>query len=91
MSVTEWTVRFVVGLVLILAGIAMLVLPGQGILTIVVGLFVWAPLFRWADRLSFWSATRILRAGDRLPVRLRRRLEDIVARHDRDNDGTFDE
>lgn len=35
-----WIFRNLAGLVLILAGIAMLLLPGQGLLTIVLGIFV---------------------------------------------------
>ena len=34
------TIRNILGLVLILAGIVMLVLPGQGVLTIIVGLII---------------------------------------------------
>jgi hypothetical protein len=34
------TVKNFIGIILIIAGIAMLVLPGQGILTIVIGLFL---------------------------------------------------
>ena len=35
-----WILRNLAGLVLILAGLAMLILPGQGLLTIVIGIFV---------------------------------------------------
>ena len=35
-----WVLRNLAGLVLILAGLAMLILPGQGLLTIVIGIFV---------------------------------------------------
>ena len=35
-----WVLRNLAGLLLILAGIAMLILPGQGVLTIVLGIFV---------------------------------------------------
>src|SRR6266480_3667735 len=45
------------GLVLILAGIAMLVLPGQGLLTIVVGVVLMD--FPGKFRLERWLATRV--------------------------------
>jgi len=35
-----WILRNLAGLVLVSAGIAMLVLPGQGLLTIVIGIFI---------------------------------------------------
>lgn len=38
MAWTVWTVRNTLALLLILAGIAMLVLPGQGLLTILIGI-----------------------------------------------------
>ena len=37
---TVWTVRNVLGVLLIMAGIAMLLLPGQGLLTLAVGVFL---------------------------------------------------
>ena len=42
---------FVVGWVILLAGIAMLVLPGPGLLVIIAGLSVLAIEFAWAERL----------------------------------------
>lgn len=41
----------VVGLVLVLGGVAMLVLPGPGFLVIIAGLAVLATEFAWAERL----------------------------------------
>ncbi|UZN02511.1 PGPGW domain-containing protein [Cellulomonas sp. S1-8] len=41
----------VVGWTLILAGVAMLVLPGQGVLTIIAGLALLATEFAWAHRM----------------------------------------
>ena len=35
-----WILRNLAGLVLLMAGLAMLILPGQGLLTIVIGIFV---------------------------------------------------
>ncbi len=47
-------VRNILGLVLILAGIVMLVLPGQGVLTIIIGLIVadFPQKERWIHRLT---------------------------------------
>lgn len=42
---------FIAGWALVLAGVAMLVLPGQGILTIIAGIAVLATRFAWARRL----------------------------------------
>jgi uncharacterized protein (TIGR02611 family) len=40
-----------VGIALVLAGVAMLVLPGPGLLVIIAGLAVMATEFAWAERL----------------------------------------
>lgn len=45
----RWVVVATVGLSLIVAGIAMLVLPGPGIATIIAGLAVLATEFAWAQ------------------------------------------
>jgi hypothetical protein len=37
---TVWTIRNLLGVILILAGIVMLLLPGQGLLTLAVGVFL---------------------------------------------------
>jgi len=42
---------FVVGLAVLLAGVAMLVLPGPGVLVIIVGLAILATEFQWAEKL----------------------------------------
>ncbi|MEM1331875.1 MAG: PGPGW domain-containing protein [Actinomycetota bacterium] len=44
-------VVFVVGLAILLAGVAMLALPGPGVLVIIVGLLVLSTEFAWAERL----------------------------------------
>jgi hypothetical protein len=49
-------VKNLIGFILILAGIAMLVLPGQGVLTIVVGMVLMN--FPGKFRLERWLATR---------------------------------
>lgn len=48
---TTWRVGvFTVGFVVLLAGVAMMVLPGPGMLAIVVGLAILATEFVWAQR-----------------------------------------
>ncbi|MGF1665574.1 MAG: PGPGW domain-containing protein [Acidimicrobiia bacterium] len=46
--------RITAGIVLVIAGILMLVLPGPGILTIVAGFAVLAKDFPWAQRIVDW-------------------------------------
>ena len=52
----------VAGFLLILAGVAMLVLPGPGLLTIIAGLAVLATEYAWAER-ALASAKRRARAA----------------------------
>jgi uncharacterized protein (TIGR02611 family) len=47
-------VRITTGVVLVIAGIAMLVLPGPGVLTIVGGFALLAKDFRWAQHIVDW-------------------------------------
>lgn len=58
--------RIVLGLVLVAAGIAMLVLPGQGILTIIAGLAVMAPEVPLAERLMNRLKQRLWDAEDKV-------------------------
>jgi uncharacterized protein (TIGR02611 family) len=60
----------VAGLAVLLAGVAMLVLPGPGVLVMFAGLSLLATEFTWAARLLRWAKTR----GTQLARRLRRRL-----------------
>lgn len=53
--------RIVGGFALIIAGIAMLVLPGPGIITIVGGLALLAQDIPWAGRLRDWAKERFAR------------------------------
>ncbi len=55
----------VVGGVLVVAGLVMLVTPGQGIVTLVLGLAVLAREFRWADRLKHLLLDRVRDASTR--------------------------
>jgi uncharacterized protein (TIGR02611 family) len=59
-------VRTVAGLVLLIAGIAMLALPGPGWLTIAAGLAILAREFHWARRLLRWLRTTAAQSGRKL-------------------------
>ena len=62
---------FLVGMALLVAGAAMLVLPGPGIAVILLGLVVLSAEFRWARRLLAWARERFsdlrAQAQSRLP------------------------
>jgi uncharacterized protein (TIGR02611 family) len=49
---------FVVGTTLLIAGTAMLVLPGPGIAVILLGLVVLSAEFQWAQRILAWARER---------------------------------
>ena len=49
---------FIVGMALLLAGAAMLVLPGPGIAVILCGLVVLSAEFQWAKRVLAWVRRR---------------------------------
>jgi len=57
--------RIVGGFILIIAGIAMLALPGPGIITIIGGLALLAQDLAWAGRLRDWIKVKFARyAGE---------------------------
>ncbi|HEY8338770.1 MAG TPA: PGPGW domain-containing protein [Egibacteraceae bacterium] len=60
---------FLVGIALAVAGAAMLVLPGPGLLVIALGLLVLATEFHWAQRLKQRVTARLARSrrGSRTP------------------------
>jgi uncharacterized protein (TIGR02611 family) len=62
---------FVVGTALLLAGAAMLVLPGPGIAVMLLGLVVLSAEFQWAKRILAWARERFAdlrnQAQSRLP------------------------
>lgn len=71
----RWLVKNVFGFVLIVAGIVMLVTPGQGLLTIFLGLaiadwpgkrrfFRWLRTFAWFERIDLWAHRKF---GIRMP------------------------
>jgi uncharacterized protein (TIGR02611 family) len=65
---------FVVGLAVIGAGIAMLVLPGPGWLVIFGGMAIWATEFAWAQIVLRWTRRKVTEAAQRaLDPRVRRR------------------
>jgi uncharacterized protein (TIGR02611 family) len=49
---------FLVGMALLVAGAAMLVLPGPGIAVILLGLVVLSAEFQWAKRVLVWARER---------------------------------
>ncbi|MEW2078815.1 TIGR02611 family protein [Streptomyces sp. NPDC013433] len=65
---------FVVGLAVIGAGIAMLVLPGPGWLVIFGGMAIWATEFAWAQIVLRWTRRKVTEAAQRaLDPKVRRR------------------
>jgi uncharacterized protein (TIGR02611 family) len=62
---------FLVGMTLLVAGAAMLVLPGPGIAVILLGLVVLSAEFQWAKRVLAWFRERFTdlrtQAQSRLP------------------------
>jgi uncharacterized protein (TIGR02611 family) len=74
-----------IGTVLVLAGLAMLVLPGPGLVVLFAGVAVLSTEFPWASRLlhrmkvlgtRVWEAFRATRAGQAILVR----IDDLRAR-----------
>jgi len=63
-------VIFVVGVSLLVAGAAMLVLPGPGIAVILLGLVVLAREFSWARRALAWTRQRALHLKDQAQARM---------------------
>lgn len=56
----------VIGAVLVVAGLAMLVLPGPGIVVVLAGLAVLATEFVWAERALTYTKDRASSAGQSL-------------------------
>ncbi|WP_424214674.1 TIGR02611 family protein [Streptomyces sp. BI20] len=71
----SWQVGvFVVGLAVIGAGVAMLVLPGPGWFVIFAGLAIWATEFVWARLALRWTKRKVTEAAQRaLDPKVRRR------------------
>ncbi|MFJ4706029.1 TIGR02611 family protein [Streptomyces anulatus] len=65
---------FVVGLAVVGAGVAMLVLPGPGWLVIFGGMAIWASEFVWAQTVLRWTRRKVTAAAQRaLDPKVRRR------------------
>ncbi|WP_195908249.1 PGPGW domain-containing protein [Nostocoides sp. HKS02] len=54
----RWVVA-VVGLLIVLGGLALVPLPGPGWLVVLFGIIVWASEFAWAGRLRDWVRERL--------------------------------
>jgi len=68
-SLPSWVRRlivFVIGSTILIAGLLMLVLPGPGILVIIVGLAILATEFVWAERLLIRARDRMARVARKL-------------------------
>jgi uncharacterized protein (TIGR02611 family) len=61
---------FLVGVALLVAGAAMLVLPGPGIAVILLGLVVLAREFSWARRVLVWVRRHAVQLKDQAQARL---------------------
>jgi uncharacterized protein (TIGR02611 family) len=64
---------FVAGSVVLLAGVAMIVLPGPGLLVIIAGLAILATEFAWAERALDQAKARAAQAGSMVKQGLRRK------------------
>ncbi|MGW4029758.1 TIGR02611 family protein [Streptomyces sp. NPDC004838] len=71
----SWQVGvFLVGLAVVGAGVAMLVLPGPGWFVIFGGMAIWATEFVWAQLVLRWTKRKVTEAAQRaLDPRVRRR------------------
>ncbi|MET4924156.1 TIGR02611 family protein [Streptomyces sp. PSRA5] len=71
----SWQVGvFVVGLAVVAAGVAMLVLPGPGWLVIFGGMAIWATEFVWAQLVLRWTRRKVTEAAQKaLDPKVRRR------------------
>jgi uncharacterized protein (TIGR02611 family) len=63
----------VIGLALVAGGLAMLVLPGPGLLVVIAGLAVLATEFVWAERMLDTAKEQASKVRDRATGALRRR------------------
>jgi uncharacterized protein (TIGR02611 family) len=61
---------FLVGMSLLIAGAAMLVLPGPGIAVILLGLVVLSAEFKWAQRALAWMRERFTDLKEQAQARL---------------------
>ncbi|MFY4719927.1 TIGR02611 family protein [Streptomyces sp. LaBMicrA B280] len=65
---------FVIGLAVVIAGVAMLALPGPGWVVIFAGMAIWATEFVWAQIVLRWTKRKVTEAAQRaLEPEVRRR------------------
>jgi uncharacterized protein (TIGR02611 family) len=69
---TKRIVVLVIGLALVVGGLAMLVLPGPGILVVIAGLAVLATEFVWAERMLDVAKHHASKAKEKAARSLRR-------------------
>ncbi|TMF56890.1 MAG: hypothetical protein E6I16_13620 [Chloroflexi bacterium] len=72
LTLPSWVRRLtvlVIGSIVLIAGLLMLVLPGPGILVIIVGLAILATEFVWAERLLIRARERAARVVGKLRKR----------------------
>ncbi|AQS70544.1 TIGR02611 family protein [Streptomyces pactum] len=77
----SWQVGvFIVGLAVVVAGAAMLVLPGPGWVVIFGGMAIWATEFVWAQIVLRWTKRKVTEAAQRaLDPKVRRRNLTLTA------------
>ena len=63
----------VIGLIVVLAGIILLPLPGPGWLVVFAGIAIWATEFAWAERLLIWTKRQVREYSMRIRAWWRRR------------------
>ncbi|MER8117308.1 TIGR02611 family protein [Streptomyces sp. NPDC094031] len=65
---------FMIGLAVVIAGVAMLALPGPGWVVIFAGMAIWATEFVWAQVVLRWTKRKVTEAAQRaLDPEVRRR------------------
>src|SRR5262249_61548682 len=69
-----WRVRIAgLGLIVVVAGIILLPLPGPGWLVVFAGIAIWATEFVWAERLLIWTKRQVREYSARIRAWVRRR------------------
>ena len=63
----------IIGLIVVVAGIILLPLPGPGWLIVFAGMAIWATEFEWAARLLVWTKRQVREYSARISAWWRRR------------------
>ena len=63
----------IIGLIVVVAGIILLPLPGPGWLVVFAGIAIWATEFEWAERLLMWTKRQVREYSVRIRAWWRRR------------------